>query len=120
MHTNFLMRRLHGWHHLCRHPTAIDGLYQRPHETAMALALLLVCIAVVGPVGVVSFSLVVFIHTLVNMLDHANLRTGIPWLDHLMDAHDLHHSRRNVNYGLTPLWDHVFGATSRKLKLAGE
>ncbi len=119
MHTGFLMRRLHGWHHLCRHPTAVDGLYQRPHETVMALALLLACIAVVGPVGVTAFALVIFIHTVVNMLDHANIRTGIGWLDHMMMAHDLHHSKRNVNFGLTPLWDHVFGTTHHSRELAG-
>ena len=71
------------------------------------------CVALVGPVSVPSFVLVIFIHTVINMLDHANLRTGIHWLDHIMHAHDLHHSQRNVNYGLTPLWDHVFGTTHK-------
>lgn len=117
MHTKFLMRYLHGWHHHCRHPTAIDGLYQRPHETVLALALLMACVALVGPVSVPSFVLVIFIHTVINMLDHANLRTGISWLDHIMYAHDLHHSKRDVNFGLTPLWDHVFGTTHKDRNL---
>lgn len=118
MHTKFLMRYLHGWHHLCKHPTAIDGLYQRPHETVLALSLLMACVALVGPMSVPSFVLVIFIHTVINMLDHANLRTGIKWLDHLMHAHDLHHSCRDVNYGFTPLWDHVFGTTHKRLNQA--
>ncbi len=118
MHTKFLMRHLHGWHHRCKHPTAIDGLYQRPHETVLALALLMGCVALVGPVSVLSFVLVIFIHTVINMLDHANLRTGMKWLDHLMYAHDLHHSRRNVNFGFTPLWDHVFRTTHKNLPQA--
>ena len=116
MHTKFLMRHLHGWHHRCKHPTAIDGLYQRPHETALALAMLMGCVALVGPVSVPSFVLVIFIHTVLNMLDHANLRTGINWLDHLMYVHDLHHSERDLNYGLTPLWDHVFGTTHKSVQ----
>ena len=115
MHTKFLMRYLYGWHHRCRHPTAIDGLYQRPHETVLALSLLMACVALVGPMSIPSFVLVIFIHTLINMLDHANLRIGITWLDHIMHAHDLHHSRRNVNFGLTPLWDHVFRTTHKDL-----
>ncbi len=118
MHTKFLMRHLHGWHHRCKHPTAIDGLYQRPHETVLALSMLMVCVALVGPVSVPSFVLVIFIHTLINMLDHANLRTGVGWLDHIMHAHDLHHSSRNVNFGFTPLWDYVFGTTHKDLKHA--
>ena len=113
MHTKFLMRHLHGWHHLCKHPTALDGLYQRPHETMLALAMLMGCVAIVGPVGVTAFVLVIFFHTLINMLDHANLKTGLRWLDHIMKAHDMHHSIRDVNYGFTPLWDHVFGTTAR-------
>ena len=113
MHTKFLMRHLHGWHHLCKHPTAIDGLYQRPHETILALSMLLACVALIGPVSVTSFVLVIFIHTLINMLDHANLRTRIGWFDHIMHSHDLHHSLRNVNFGFTPLWDHVFGTTHK-------
>ncbi|MXW07072.1 MAG: sterol desaturase family protein [Gammaproteobacteria bacterium] len=115
MHTKFLMRHLHGWHHRCKHPTAFDGLYQRPHETVLALCLLLACIAVVGPVSITSFVLVISFHTVLNMLDHANLRTGMKWFDHLMYAHDLHHSKRDVNFGLTPLWDHVFGTTHKRL-----
>lgn len=118
MHKKFLFRYLHGWHHRCFHPVAIDGLYQRPHETALALVLLMVCVAIVGPVSLTSFLLVILIHTVINLLDHANIRTGIRWLDHLMYAHDLHHSRRNVNFGFTPLWDHVFGTTHKNLEQA--
>ena len=118
MHTKFLMRHLHGWHHRCRHPTALDGLYQKPHETVLALSMLMVCVALVGPVSVPSLILVIFVHTFINMMDHANLRSGIGWLDHIMHAHDLHHSRRNVNYGFTPLWDYVFRTTHKHLKQA--
>ena len=110
-HSKFLMRYLHGWHHLYRHPTAIDGLYQHPHEIVFGLSLLLCCVAVIGPVGIGAFVTVIFIHTLINTLDHANIKTGFKWLDYLIKSHDLHHSQRNVNFGFTPLWDYVFKTT---------
>ena len=105
-HAPRMMRILHGAHHRVRHPTAVDGLYGSPVETAIALAVLLACIAAVGPVGAAAFVAVVGVHTFVNTIDHFNVR--LPGLRYWAARHDAHHHRRRVNYGISPLWDVLF------------
>ena len=107
LHLPNVMRHVHGVHHQVRHPTAQEGLYLHPLDTAIALLLMVSCVVIVGPVGTASFCLAVFLHTVINTLDHANLK--VPLVRHCAVWHDAHHDRRDVNYAaILPVWDWVF------------
>lgn len=112
LHLPRLMRRIHWVHHRNLHPTAIDSLYLHPFETVAGLVVLLASVAIVGPMGLAAFVAVSLLHTLVNLLHHANLQLPfrLAWLpNHFAERHDTHHSRGG-NYGvITPLWDWLFG-----------
>ena len=115
LHQRTLMLRIHRVHHRTQHPTAVDALYLHPLETAAGLVVLFGCVAAVGPLGVGSFVLTAALHTLINVLHHANLRlpSRLAWLcNHWSARHDAHH-HRGGNYGsITPLWDWLFGTST--------
>ena len=116
LHWRPLMRIIHYVHHRTRHPTAIDSLYLHPLETVLGLVVQLGCVAAVGPLGLRAFIAVSLLHALINVLDHSNLSLPSPlaWLwNHWSQRHDAHHSRGGNYASITPIWDWLFGTTSR-------
>ena len=113
-HQTSWLKKVHTVHHLVRHPTALDALFLHPVETTLGLLLLFSCIAIVGPVSLLAFGIVITTHSLVNIIVHSGLdlpffglRTG----GYLARKHDLHHtSMRGGNFSsIIPLWDVWFG-----------
>ena len=109
-----VLRRVHVVHHLVRHPHSIDSLYLHPAETFLGLALLFSCTAGLGPVHPLTFGLVLFVHSQLNILVHSGL--DLPFfpfraLSFLARKHDIHHiSMKGGNYAsLTPIYDRLFG-----------
>lgn len=116
LHWRSLMRRVHWVHHRTSHPTAVDSLYLHPLETIAGLVVLLASMAAVGPLGAGAFVATAILHSIVNVLVHANLSipARLAWLtNHWSARHDAHHSSSG-NFGtITPLWDWLFGTSAR-------
>lgn len=111
-------RRIHSVHHTNRTPYAKDSLYIHPIETASGVGLLLLCSWAVGPVGVSSFAGILLIYSLLNVFIHSNVDLRFfPFrsLTALVRNHNIHHDSMKAGFyaSITPLWDYVFGTTSR-------
>jgi sterol desaturase/sphingolipid hydroxylase (fatty acid hydroxylase superfamily) len=109
-----LLREQHAVHHAARNPTAIDSLLLHPIETAAGLLLFFGSIAVVGGIHAVTFGVLFFCYTVLNVWNHAGLkfkRGPLRIIGILSEKHDRHHhSMLSGNYAsITPLPDMVFG-----------
>jgi sterol desaturase/sphingolipid hydroxylase (fatty acid hydroxylase superfamily) len=113
MHIKKVMRWVHGVHHRARNPSALESFYLDPIEMFAGIALLFAAALAVGPVHVVSFGLVFFVYSTLNVLVHSGLVFGLlaAPIDFLARKHNVHHM---VDFGknyasLTPLPDLLFG-----------
>jgi sterol desaturase/sphingolipid hydroxylase (fatty acid hydroxylase superfamily) len=116
LHWRPLMRTVHRVHHRTTHPTAVDSLYTHPLETVAGMAVLVASMLAVGPLGAGAFIAAAIVHSLVNVLVHANLSipARLAWLtNHWSARHDAHHSASGNFATITPLWDWVFGTSAR-------
>ncbi|MCY4516158.1 MAG: sterol desaturase family protein [Acidimicrobiaceae bacterium] len=114
LHRPKLMRLIHGVHHRVRYPTARDSLYLHPVELVAGITLLLVSVAVVGPVSTWAFLTIVLIHGLINTIVHTNLVFPHPLLalwNHWVMRHHRHHAGHlDRNYAtIFPFWDRLAG-----------
>lgn len=115
MHIKKVMRWVHGVHHRARNPSALESFYLDPIEMLAGIALMFASVWAVGPLHVVSFGVVFFVYSTLNVLVHSGLEFGsiAAPLDFLARKHNVHH---RVDFGknyssLTPLPDLVFGTT---------
>ncbi len=118
LHTPWLFKRIHGWHHRIITPWAITGNYMHPLELSLTGA-----VAMVGPVLVGAHVAVVWLWFAWRQWEAAEGHCGydFPWApSHVWPGndgarhHDAHHARVKGNYaGFTPIWDHVFGTFVR-------
>ena len=111
-----LMRGVHIVHHTVKYPTTAESLYVHPVENALGVLLLVACVAVVGPISLASFAIVLAIHSILNVLIHSGLRFRARLLrpiTFMVDKHARHHaSMRAGNYAsITPLPDILFGTS---------
>lgn len=109
-----VLRPIHVVHHRVRHPNAVDSLYLHPIETFLGLALMLLCTWVLGPVDLITFTVVFWVYSALNIIVHCGLDIpvfGFRALSYLARKHDLHHtSMKGGNYAsLTPIFDRLFG-----------
>lgn len=114
MHHKKVMRLVHGVHHRVHNPTAMESFYLHPLELFAGLALLMACTWLVGPVDVVAYTAVFFLHSSLNIIVHSGLLSRnwlLKPLDHLTRKHHVHHMNDfDTNYAsLTPLPDILFG-----------
>lgn len=114
MHHPKLMKYVHGVHHFVRFPTSVESIYLHPLENIAGLTLLMISIAIVGPISILSFGIVFFVYSTINILVHSNLDLPHPafrLLNFWALKHDLHHGKHlNKNYAsITPFWDFLFG-----------
>lgn len=112
LHHKKLMRLVHGVHHRARNPSTLESFFQHPIELLLGLGLLFACIAVVGPVHVLTFQIVFFVYSNLNIVIHSGL--VLPWggpINFLTKKHHVHHQDDFAkNYAsLTPLPDRLFG-----------
>lgn len=114
LHRRKLMKFVHGVHHKARFPSAFESLYLHPLENLAGLSLLMTSIALLGPVGEAAFLLIIFIHTVANILVHTNLVLPHPIFtlpNYWARRHDIHHGKHlDRNYAsIFPFWDMMFG-----------
>jgi len=114
MHHPKFMKYVHGVHHYVRFPTSTESIYLHPVENLAGLGLLCIAMMLVGPISTVSFLIVFFIHSTVNILVHSNLVLPHPafkLFNFWAVKHDLHHGKHlNRNYAsIFPFWDQMFG-----------
>lgn len=114
MHRPALMRLVHGVHHRVRYPTAQDSIYVHHAELVAGITLLLVSVAVVGPVSTWAFLAIVLIHGLINTIVHTNLVFPHPlfalWNHWVMRHHRHHAGHLDKNYAtIFPFWDRLAG-----------
>ncbi len=118
LHTRWLYKRIHGWHHRIVTPWAITGNYMHPLELSLTGA-----IAMVGSVLVGAHVAVAWLWFVWRQWEAAEGHCGydFPWApSHFVPGndgarhHDAHHARVKGNYaGFTPIWDRVFGTFVR-------
>lgn len=113
MHNPKYMKFVHGIHHYVRFPTSPESIYLHPIENMTGLGLLLIAMAIVGPISMTSFMLVFFIYSTANILVHSNLifpNRAFILFNFWAKKHDLHHGKHlNKNYAsIFPFWDLMF------------
>ena len=111
-----LLRAVHIVHHTVKLPTTAQSLYVHPVENALGVLLLVACVAIVGPISLASFAIVLAIHSILNVLIHSGLRfpgRALRPIAYMVDKHARHHaSMRAGNYAsITPLPDLLFGTS---------
>lgn len=114
LHHPKLMKYVHGVHHRARFPTAAESLFLHPAEAFGGLFLLFLSMAVIGPVSAAAFLAILFLHTIINVLVHVNMR--LPGRVFMLtnfwaSKHDFHHGKYlNRNFAsIFPFWDLMFG-----------
>jgi sterol desaturase/sphingolipid hydroxylase (fatty acid hydroxylase superfamily) len=113
LHHRKLFQLIHGVHHRARNPSALESLYQHPLELLGGLTLLFASTAVVGPVSRVSFLVVFFVYSSLNVFIHSGLlfrSRPLAAVDELTRRHHVHHQDDiNSNFAsITPLPDLIF------------
>jgi sterol desaturase/sphingolipid hydroxylase (fatty acid hydroxylase superfamily) len=113
MHHPKVMKYVHGVHHFVRFPTSDESIYLHPAETLGGLGLLVLSIVILGPISAVSFLLVFFFHSTINIIVHSNLVFPHPafrLFNFWTRSHDVHHHKVRYNYAsIFPFWDQAFG-----------
>lgn len=109
-----LLRGVHVVHHTNKFPTSFESLYGHPLENFLGVALLLSCIAIVGPISLPAFAVVFAAFSWLNLLIHSGLDFKAPGLrafGFLARKHARHHaSMRAGNYAsISPIPDLLFG-----------
>lgn len=113
MHNPKVMKYVHGVHHYVRFPTSTESIYLHPVENIAGLGLLCIAMMLVGPVSSISFLIIFYIHSNVNIIVHSNLDIPHPafkLFNFWAKKHDLHHGKHlNRNYAsIFPFWDLMF------------
>ncbi len=118
MHTRWLYKRVHGWHHRIVTPWAVTGHYMHPVEYVLTGTL-----ALAGPLLVGAHVAVLWLWFALRQWEAAEGHCGyeFPWTPtHLFPGndgarhHDYHHARVRGNYaGFFPIWDRVFGTFAK-------
>jgi sterol desaturase/sphingolipid hydroxylase (fatty acid hydroxylase superfamily) len=108
-----LLRSVHVVHHTNKQPTSFESLYLHPIENAMGLGLLVICMAIVGPVSLPAFGVILAVYSFLNLVIHSGLDFQVPGLravGYMARKHARHHaSMRAGNYAsITPLPDLIF------------
>lgn len=114
MHHPKAMKYCHGTHHYIRHPTAFESIYVHPLEGIGGVFLMLLGVAITGPISIASFLLALFIYNSCNILVHANVvwdNKAMGLANYWAKRHDIHHGvHLNRNYSsIFPFWDKMFG-----------
>lgn len=115
------LTKVHAVHHTGKYPTAPDALYIHPVETILGVAVLLGCMAVMGPMHIGSFAIIFFLYAQLNITIHSGLTFRsfpLNLLGYMAHKHDIHHkSMRAGNFAsITPLPDLLFGTMDSQSK----
>ncbi|MFO0549409.1 MAG: sterol desaturase family protein [Polyangiaceae bacterium] len=113
LHHRSLLRFIHGYHHRAKNPTALESFYQHPIEAVAGIGLLFLVTYALGPVTTVSFALVFFLYSVLNVLVHSGFDTRSRLfypIDLITRRHHAHHSSDpEKNYAsITPIPDWLF------------
>lgn len=113
MHVKSLLRFVHGYHHRAKNPSALESFYQHPLEAVAGIALLFLVTFAIGPVHTVSFAIIFFVYSQLNILVHSGFdtRSKLFWpIDVITRRHHVHHSDDpEKNYAsITPIPDWMF------------
>lgn len=114
LHTRWLFRHIHSWHHRIHAPFAMTGAIMHPAEWLLISGMLLVVPVLSG-----MHVYVLWLCVVLRQWGNAELHAGVegPWslLSRLPGAggvrhHDLHHARMRGNYAsMFSFWDRLFG-----------
>lgn len=114
LHTQLLMKFVHGTHHKVRFPTAMDGLYLNPLDNLVGTSLFFISVFIMAPVSVPTILAALFSYLLINNINHTGLAFKHPIFsvsNFLARKHDHHHGvNPRSNFGsIVPIWDLLFG-----------
>ena len=109
-----LLRSVHVLHHTVKYPTAIESLYVHPLENTLGVTLLITCMALIGPVSLPAYAVILAVYSWLNIVIHSGLDFRHPLLRpvaRMVRNHARHHSSmRAGNYAsITPIPDLLFG-----------
>jgi 4-alpha-methyl-delta7-sterol-4alpha-methyl oxidase len=118
LHTRWLYKKIHAWHHRIVTPWAITGNYMHPLELSLTAT-----VALLGPLLVGAHVVTVWLWFVWRQWEAAEGHCGydFPWTpSHFIPGndgarhHDMHHARVKGNYaGFTPIFDRLFGTLAR-------
>ncbi|HEV7731164.1 MAG TPA: sterol desaturase family protein [Candidatus Binatia bacterium] len=118
LHTRWLYKRIHGWHHRIVTPWAITGNYMHPLELSVTAT-----VALIGPLLLGAHVVTVWIWFVWRQWEAAEGHSGydFPWTpSHFLPGndgarhHDWHHAKVKGNYaGFTPIPDRLFSTFAR-------
>jgi sterol desaturase/sphingolipid hydroxylase (fatty acid hydroxylase superfamily) len=108
-----LLRSVHVLHHTVKYPTALESLYVHPVENALGVLLLISCMAIVGPVSLPAYAVILAVFSWLNIVIHSGLdfrHAALRPIAYMVRKHAKHHSSmRAGNYAsITPLPDMLF------------
>jgi sterol desaturase/sphingolipid hydroxylase (fatty acid hydroxylase superfamily) len=108
-----LLRSVHVLHHTVKYPTALESLYVHPVENALGVLLLIVCMAIVGPVSLPAYAVILAVFSWLNIVIHSGLdfrHAALRPIAYMVRKHAKHHSSmRAGNYAsITPVPDMLF------------
>jgi sterol desaturase/sphingolipid hydroxylase (fatty acid hydroxylase superfamily) len=107
---DWFWRVFHQMHHSPKRFDLSLTFYVHPMETFLLSTFFYFFCRVFG-LGLEYFAVIVFLDQILAKSQHMNVKTP-HWLGYFLfrpEQHRLHHSLHNVNHGLIPLWDIVFG-----------
>ncbi|MFN7132555.1 MAG: sterol desaturase family protein, partial [Myxococcales bacterium] len=114
LHTRWLYRHVHAWHHRVYAPFALSGAIMHPLEWGLISAMV-----ALGPLLVGAHLYVFWAWVIVRQWENAEFHSGFkgPWrLGRLLpfcggvEHHDLHHARVHGNYAaIFTFWDRWLG-----------
>lgn len=118
LHTQWLYKRIHGWHHRILTPWAVTGHYMHPVEYVITGS-----VALIGPMLLGAHVITVWLWLTFRQWEASEGHCGydFPWSPtHFLPLndgavhHDVHHERVRGNYaGFLALCDGLFGTYSR-------
>lgn len=118
LHTPWLFKRIHGWHHTIYTPWAVTGHYMHPLEYIITGS-----VALIGPILLSSHVVTLWIWFTFRQWEAAEGHCGyeLPYTPtHLLPFndgavhHDVHHARVKGNYAGFLVWtDWLFGTLAR-------
>jgi plant 4alpha-monomethylsterol monooxygenase len=118
LHTRWLYKKIHAWHHRIVTPWAITGNYMHPLELSVTAT-----VAMIGPLLVGAHVVTVWLWFVWRQWEAAEGHSGydFPWSpSHFIPGndgarhHDMHHAKVKGNYaGFTPIFDRLFGTFAR-------